>query len=152
MNKEEIMQECIRRFPKGSKVKAADNGIEFTVSRHYKNSSADWLIEDVYYYGDFTGGVLAVDEKYHCGFYLHKDGKYATLVEESKNKPEEAQQDERSVYVYTDKEDGMIYMTPKFDPHVGGHNIEEVLSKAEDNSVIYEARPVGVKKVYLEKV
>lgn len=62
------------------------------------------------------------------------------------------QPDERLVYVYTDKEDGLLYMIPKFDPHVGGHNIDEVLSKAEDNSVIYEARPVGVKKIYLEEV
>lgn len=172
--KEEIMQECIRRFPKGSKVKCANSGMIYTVANSFTTPDTnDWL-EGVYYCGSGTN-VLAVKEGSSTGFHLYINGEYATLVEEPENtpldklkelkesQPEALQQsadkvnameqpDERSVYVYTDKDDGIIYMTPKFDPHVGGHIIDEVLSKAEDNSVIYEARPVGVKKIYLEKV
>jgi hypothetical protein len=81
---EEVMQECIRRFPKGSKVKSATNGEIHTIctKQFIKPKKDDWF-EGVYYYG-CSNSIYAVIEGKTKGFCLYNRGKYAELVEEPK--------------------------------------------------------------------
>jgi hypothetical protein len=81
---EEVMQECIRRFPKGSKVKSATNGEIHTIctKQFIKPKKDDWF-EGVYYYG-CSDSIYAMIEGKPRGFCLYNEGKYAELVEEPK--------------------------------------------------------------------
>jgi len=81
---EEVMQECIRRFPKGSRVKSATNGEIHTIStkQFIKPKKDDWF-EGVYYYG-CSNSIYAMIEGKPRGFCLYNRGKYAELVEELK--------------------------------------------------------------------
>jgi hypothetical protein len=76
--REEIMQECIKRFPKGSVVKCADDGRLAKVNT--LKSSGRNLVDDAYYYGVDSPNILAVNESDDTGFYLYYEGKFAELV------------------------------------------------------------------------
>lgn len=84
--KEEIMQECIRRFPKGSRVKEAGSGNVYTVANEFTTPGQDDWFKGVYYYG-VGDHILAIIKDMCMGFYLYADGKYSTLIEEPENTP-----------------------------------------------------------------
>ena len=80
--KEEIMQECIKRFPKGSIVKCARYGTIHKIAKEFVTpGEKDWF-EGVYYYGYSSehNSILAIIENEKKGFYLYYD-KYAELIE-----------------------------------------------------------------------
>jgi hypothetical protein len=78
--REEIMDECIKEFPRGSKVKSAYGEEIFTIAQEYTTPGThDWK-EGVYYFG-CDGDVLAMEEGKSRGNYLYYEGQYATLIE-----------------------------------------------------------------------
>jgi len=80
--KEEIMQECIKRFPKGSIVKCARYGTIHKIAKEFVTpGEKDWF-EGVYYYGYSSehNSILAIIDNAITGFYLYYD-KYAELIE-----------------------------------------------------------------------
>lgn len=80
---EQIMQECIKRFPRGSKVKCAfDNKVYQIAQKFTTPKEHDWF-EGVYYYGT-SDSILAIEEGKNKGFHLYYNGKFAELVEEPK--------------------------------------------------------------------
>jgi hypothetical protein len=82
LTKEEIMQECIKRFPKGSIVKCARYGTIHKIAKEFVTpGEKDWF-EGVYYYGysSVHNSILAIIENEKKGFYLYHD-KYAELIE-----------------------------------------------------------------------
>lgn len=79
--KEEIMQRCIKMFPKGSLVRSPENGEVYRVANEFtKPGKNDWF-EGVYYYG-MNNDILAIKEGKGTGFYLYCEGKYGELVQE----------------------------------------------------------------------
>lgn len=83
---EEIMQECIKRFPKGSVVKSPENEQVFTVSTEdYTGKGVEDFVEGVYYCSKRKDAVLSL--KGGCsdiGEYLYYNGEYATLISKPK--------------------------------------------------------------------
>ena len=76
-----IMMECIKRFPKGSRVRSALNGSVLTIrTEEWTEPQEDNWFEGVYYYGS-NGNISAMREGEHSGFFLYYDGKFAEKVE-----------------------------------------------------------------------
>lgn len=86
--KEEIMQECIKRFPKGSKVKCAFDRRIYTIAQVFMPPEENNWFEGVYYYGSDNDILAIMEEKKSTGFYLFYQGKYAELIEEYKKEYE----------------------------------------------------------------
>jgi hypothetical protein len=77
-----IMLECIKRFPKGTKVKSADTGEEHIVANSWTDPKENDWFEGVYYYGLKNLNILAISGNETKGFYLYHDGKFAEAVVE----------------------------------------------------------------------
>lgn len=75
-----LMLECIRKFPKGSRVKCAKTGNEYVVASEFtKPVKNDWF-EGIYYYGLNKSDILAVKDGCSEGFYLRHNNKFAEKV------------------------------------------------------------------------
>lgn len=135
--RETIMQECIKRFPKGSKVRCAQDGKIYTIAQSYKYGDSAH-VQEVYYYGAtfFINyiNILAIStEKNSIGFYLCYNGEYAELVKEldyeilsfvvNNNRTN------TKGNIYTKKENGNfeVVLTPNSNQPIGDYSIDQFL-------------------------
>lgn len=83
---DKIVQECIKRFPKGSKVKCAYNGKTYTMANTRPDgfTRTENYINDVYFIGYLENSFLAITADSWIVF-LYYNGQYAELVEEKKD-------------------------------------------------------------------
>jgi len=74
------MLECIKRFPKGSKVKCAKTAKIHTIADSFVEPTQNDWFEGVYYYGYDYNSILAIENNAPRGFYLYYKGEFAEKV------------------------------------------------------------------------
>ena len=81
---EEILKECIKRFPKGSRVAEALTKNDRTLSDGYVSSMAKVkLINEIYYDGSMMKDeviIMAIDKNGLIGVCLYWKGEFANLI------------------------------------------------------------------------
>ena len=145
LNKEQIIQECIKRFPKGSKVKCALHGDIYTIAQKFTVPRKNDWFEGVYYHGS-DGNILAVMEGKSRGSYLYYKGKFAELIEEPKKDYEILElKCKNHDNPYELKNNGRYALKTE---NVEGHTPLEHLLNGQHFNIIYKVKRLSDNKIF----
>lgn len=144
--KEDIMQKCIKMFPKGSLVKSPEDGEVYRIRTEVYFTEYNGMIEGVYYYGGIDIQILAVREDSPIGFYLYYNGRYGELIKEEPKKEYEILE-----FKAKDEKLGWEGESAKLNKETGEYYINENTSWTL-NSLLNEGVSVANGELYISKV